>query len=144
VDNNDGDYFVTDPVGDFTTSSGTVYDSTEQTYILGVVQAGYYLMIVCAQACHVFVCRTSLISVFEHGIFDNWITDVGVLIAVALGCTVVYTPFLQDIDEAEDPMSIYIFYGTMMAFGGLWGWSEGRKLFSRNYPDHPVNHALQW
>ena len=42
-----------------------------------------------------FVCRTAIISVFEHGIFTNMTTNLGVCIAILLGCMVVYIPVLQ-------------------------------------------------
>jgi magnesium-transporting ATPase (P-type) len=109
-----------------------------------VVQAGYYLMMVCSQAVHVFVCRTTVISIFEHGVFDNLMTDLGVLIALGLGCLVVYTPFLQTIDGAANPLGLLILYGSLMAFACLWGWTEARKWFSREYPHHWLNDILQW
>ena len=56
---------------------------------------GWYLMIVCGQAAHIWVCRTTTVSIFTHGIFSNWITNLGVFIALGLGCFVTYTPGKQ-------------------------------------------------
>lgn len=47
------------------------------------------------QATHVWVCRTTTVSIFEHGILGNKHTTAGVCIAIALGCFVVYTPGIQ-------------------------------------------------
>jgi sodium/potassium-transporting ATPase subunit alpha len=145
INNNKNTYFIEKGTApDFTTSTGEVYDNEEQDFILGVVQAGYYLMIVCGQAVHVFVCRTAIISVFEHGIFTNMTTNLGVCIAILLGCMVVYIPVLQKIDGAGDAIPETLAVGTTMAFVLIWGWTEGRKWFSRNYPRHWLNGYLQW
>ena len=56
---------------------------------------GWYLMIVCGQAAHIWVCRTTTVSIFTHGVFSNWITNFGVFIALGLGCFVTYTPGIQ-------------------------------------------------
>lgn len=53
---------------------------------------GWYLMIVCGQAAHIWVCRTTTVSIFQHGIFGNRVTNFGVFIALGLGCFVTYTP----------------------------------------------------
>ena len=53
---------------------------------------GWYLMIVCGQAAHIWVCRTCTVSIFQHGIFSNKITNFGVVIALLLGCFVTYCP----------------------------------------------------
>ena len=102
INNNNGDYFSSNPVGDFTTSSGVTYSSSQQAAILATAQAGYYITLVSCQATHVFVCKTNLVSIFSHGVFGNMITNIGVFIAIGLGCTVVYAPFLQKIDGAAD------------------------------------------
>ena len=49
-------------------------------------------MIVCGQAAHIWVCRTCTVSIFQHGIFSNRITNYGVVIALLLGCFVTYCP----------------------------------------------------
>ena len=53
---------------------------------------GWYLMIVCGQAAHIWMCRTTTVSIFQHGIFSNRVTNFGVIIALLLGCFVTYTP----------------------------------------------------
>ena len=53
---------------------------------------GWYLMIVCGQAAHIWVCRTTTVSIFQHGIFTNRVTNYGVVIALLLGCFVTYLP----------------------------------------------------
>jgi Cation transporting ATPase, C-terminus len=49
-------------------------------------------MIVCGQAAHIWVCRTTTVSIFQHGVFTNKITNIGVVVALLLGCFVTYCP----------------------------------------------------
>lgn len=93
-----------------TDGSGRSYGHNEQNHILYHVQGGmhlslalddrvddkgmigWYLMIVCGQAVHILLCRTTTVSIFEHGLFTNRVTNAGILIAILLGCTVTYAP----------------------------------------------------
>lgn len=131
---NDG--FVT------TDGSGRAYSPYEQLYILWVVQGGWYLMIVCAQAVHLPLCRTSTVSIFEHGLFGNTMSNYGIMIAVLLGCFVTYTPGLNKLVQSRNPSSQDIAAGTNMAFFAMWISSEARKSFTRAYPDHWVNKKI--
>jgi hypothetical protein len=96
------------------------------------------------QCAHLYCARTCTVSIFEHGFFCNPTANVGVLVAVALGCFVVYTPGLQDIVQTRNPFSLYIFYGGLLSAGVLFVWTEGRKWFTRTYPEHYLNKYLAW
>lgn len=126
------------------TYNGQVFNATDQNNIMYQVQGAWYLMIVVGQACHVWVCRTTTVSIFEHGVFTNMYTNFAVLIAVGLGCFVTYTPGLQGIVGSANPSSLLIFYGALFTTAALWGWSEGRKYFTRNYPSHWLNKYFAW
>jgi len=125
--------------------SGRIYDKNQQQDILYRVQGAWYLMIVCGQASHVWVCRTTTVSIFEHGIFNNKVTNYGVVVALLLGCFVTYTPGLQGIVQSANPHSLDILYASLMVAGCHWFGSEGRKWYTRNYPQHWLNkHVLDW
>ena len=66
---------------------------------------GWYLMIVCGQAAHIWVCRTTTVSIFQHGVFTNKITNIGVVVALLLGCFVTYCP-----GKAAAPMLYFGLY----------------------------------
>jgi len=129
---------------DYVTSDGTRYTGKEQNDILARVQGGWFLMIVCGQAAHVWVCRTTTVSIFNHGVFGNRITNMGVVLALLLGCFVTYTPGLQMVVNSANPNSLFILYGSLLVAAMLWGTSEARKLFSRSYPTHWLNRILGW
>jgi hypothetical protein len=101
-------------------------------------------MIFLGQATHVWVARTTTVSIFEHGIFTNSYINIGVIIAILLGCFVTYTPGLQSVVQSGNPFSLDILYACLFVAAAIWSWAEGRKWFTRNYPDHPANKYLAW
>ena len=121
------------------------FSPDEQNHILYVVQGGWYLMIVCGQAAHIWVCRTTTVSIFQHGIFTNRITNIGVVIALCLGCFVTYLPGLQVIVQSANPYSLLILYASLWVSFSLWAWAEGRKYITRTYPGkNCFNRYLAW
>jgi sodium/potassium-transporting ATPase subunit alpha len=144
---NNNKFFPTPDDKDFVTTdgSGRVYNSHDQKHILRVVQGAWYLMIVCGQAAHVWVCRTDTVSIFEHGVFSNRMTCYGVVAAILLGSLVTYCPGIQMIVNSGNPFQLDILYASIMVGGILWIGTEARKWYTRNYPQHWLNkHVLAW
>ena len=136
-----------DATSKFYATDGThrVYDVKLQNHILWVAQGGWYLMIVCGQAAHIWVCRTTTVSIFEHGIFGNRVTNAGVVIALLLGSFITYCPGLQDIVQTHNPWSLIIFESCMWTSWALWSWAEGRKFITRRLPrEHLFNRIFAW
>lgn len=145
VVNTNNSYFPAADSNDiYKTSDDREYDEGKQNHILFVVQAAWYMGIVVGQASHVFVCRTSTVSIFEHGVFTNNITNIGVVVAIALGCFIVYTPGLQDIVQSRNPFSLHILYCALLNFVAHWSTTEARKYMTRNYPEMWLNKYLAW
>jgi sodium/potassium-transporting ATPase subunit alpha len=131
-------YFTTD-------GSGRSYSVAEQDNILGVVQASWFLMIVCGQASHVWTCRTVVTSLFNHGVFSNMRTNLGVLLSLLIACFLVYTPGLNTVLGGDTPISsLYILYGSLLVTAVIWSFTEGRKYVTRKYPQHCSNRWLAW
>ncbi len=141
---NNNKYFPTPNNESFHTSDGRVYSPHDQENIMRTVMGAWYLMIVCGQATHIMFCRTSTVSIFEHGFWGNRITNIGVVVAILLGCFVTYCPGLQDIVLSANPRSADIFYGSLMTFFCFLTWTEGRKYLTRKYPNHPWNKTFSW
>lgn len=127
-----------------TDGSGRVYSPDDQNYILAVVQTGWYIMIWAGQAAHVWVCRTTTVSIFEHGFWDNSVCNYGVFIAIGLGCLVSYTPGIRVIVGSANPFSLEILYASLLVWGVFWIFTEWRKWVTRNYPESWVNKYLAW
>jgi sodium/potassium-transporting ATPase subunit alpha len=143
VDNNNK-YFPKTAGLNFVTSDGDIYNGQDQKYILQVVQTGWFLMIVIGQAAHVWVCRTTTVSIFEHGIFTNKVTNYGVIIAIAMGCFVSYCPGITYVVGAQNPLSLELLYGALWVTAALWSYTEARKWFTRAYPKYWLNDWLAW
>lgn len=138
------EYFPSTAGDAFVASDGRIYSEDDQKYILWEIQAAWYIMIVACQACHIWVVRTRTVSIFEHGFFANKQSVAGFVIAISLGVFVIYTPGLIDIVQSRYPHSLIILYASLLAWGTIWGYCEGRKWFSRTYPEHWSNKYLAW
>jgi sodium/potassium-transporting ATPase subunit alpha len=123
---------------------GREYDSSEQKEILQSIFSGWYLMIVIGQVSHLFQCRTSYLSIFEHGVFRNKVSNFGAVLAVCLACFVVYCPGIRDVVSARNPVSLEILYASLLVSGAMWAYGEGRKYIIRTYPDSPITKVLAW
>ena len=123
-----------------------MFTPDDQNTILFQLQSSWYLMIVAGQAAHIWVARTCTVSIFEHGLFGNMHVNMAVIIALALGCVVTYVPGISYIVQSGGPQSqLDILYASLMISGALWGWSEGRKWFTRSHPkDHWFNRIFAW
>lgn len=129
----------------YVTSSGKTYDESEQLAILHELYSSWFIMIFVGQAAHIWVCRTTTVSIFVHGIFTNRHVNFAVIIAIALGCFVAYTPGITSIVQSGGPQSqLDILYAALFVSASLWGWTEGRKWVTRNRPQHWSNKCLAW
>lgn len=120
------------------------YTPHEQQDILQSIQAGWYLMIVIGQVSHLFQCRTAHMSIFKHGLFRNQMANVGAVVAVILGCFVVYCPGINMVVSAKYPVSIEVFYGALVVTTAMWIFGEGRKALIRNYPENFFVKFMAW
>jgi sodium/potassium-transporting ATPase subunit alpha len=142
--NNNDRYFPSQDDRVFVVGDGRIYDKDDQQHILAVIQTGWFMMIWIGQAAHIWCCRTTTISIFEHGFFSNQVTNYGVLIAIGLGCLVAYCPGIRMIVQSANPFSLDILYAALLVWGTLWIYTETRKWFTRTYPEHWLNKYLAW
>lgn len=145
VMNNNNKFFPADSEDRvFVTDSGDMYDRRDQLHILQRVQAAWYLMIVIGQANHIWNARTTTVSIFTHGLFENSACNYGVVIAIALACFVVYTPGIAYVVGSHNPLSLEILYASLLVAAAMWPYCEGRKWFTRTYPEHWLNKWVAW
>lgn len=118
-----------DVVGDFNGYHKT-YTAEEQMQILHRVQSAYFIAIIIIQAFHIFEVRARSISIFSRGVLGNFRLILGVFIALAIGCAVVFLHVAQfDFLETENPPADAIAYGCLVAVGLLYGYNEWRKYW---------------
>ena len=126
-------------------SSGNTFTADQQLDILHQVYAAWFIMIVAGQAIHIWFVRTTTVSIFEHGFFCNRYLNIGVFVALGLGCLVIYTPGIKEIVQANaNDTQIIILQSSIMVAAYLVFVTEGRKYFTRHYPTHPLNKLLAW
>jgi len=130
------------PGGDFYNSEGRRYTPDDQNYIMQKVWSAWYLQIVIGQAIHFFPARTIVSSIFEHGLFCNWHANWAMVISICLGVFITYCPGFQTANQGLNPLSLPHLYASLWLFGAIWGWTELRKWFTRNFKNTWVNKNL--
>jgi len=125
-------------------SSGVSITSAEQDEIMLEINAAWFLMIVIGQAAHIWFVRTTTVSIFHHGVFSNMYQNIGVILAILLGCFLIYCPGVRDITQARTPNQQIILEASILVSGFLIFATEGRKWFTRSYPNHIANKLLAW
>lgn len=146
VMNNNNKFFPADSSSRviFTSDGKDSYTPSEQDDILQSIQAGWYLMIVIGQVSHLFQCRTAKMSIFTHGLFRNRLANIGAVVAVILACFIVYCPGINMIVSAKYPVSIEVFYASLVVTTAMWVFGEGRKWIIRNFPENAFVKVLVW
>lgn len=106
------------------------------------VSAWYATLILCQQG-HVWVCKTRFSSIFNHPIFENKITIMGMALAIFVMLAVVFIPWLQAVfftDDLRGPVwpIFLIFWVSILA------WTEGVKWAARNRPHWRIVKWFAW
>jgi sodium/potassium-transporting ATPase subunit alpha len=77
------------------TADGRVFSAEAQTAIYTQSVAAWYVTIIMNQVWHVWICKTRSVSIFEHGVFANQVTLIGVAVALFTAAIFVYIPAVQ-------------------------------------------------
>jgi len=121
-----------------------VYDDVMQVNILTQAQTCYWVMLTGTQFIHIFLCKTRVTSVFQHGLFNNMVMNYGVLIEACIIVITVYTPGLQGgIGSLPFPPQFWAL--LLVSWTTLILYNEGSKFFIRKFPNSGfVRFALGW
>jgi sodium/potassium-transporting ATPase subunit alpha len=143
--NLEGDFFTlnsVDPV--FIVRRETTISPEDQRKIFSEAATAYYITLTVAQFCHIWVCKTRIISVFTHGIFKNRLTLYGVAMGLAWVVLFSYVPGVQGVIGSATvgwiPWVCAICAGVV-----LWLYNEGSKwFFKKAGPNNRLVRALAW
>jgi len=128
----------------YISESGHIFTKAEQMEVLASVQASWFLLLVASQAVHVFLCRSSIDSIFKYNFFSNKLSLIGVVTAAALSGLIVYYPYLQqELETGPVPVPV-VFSAFSISVVLLVAWSESRKIILRNFPSSTVSKYLHW
>ena len=105
--------------------------------------SAWYGLVIANQFWHVFLCKTRIVSIFEHGILGNPVTIGGVACALFTAVFFIYVPGVQP------------YFFTNSLFGAIWlcsgvfalvmgMYTEYVKHQVRHHPDSFVAKQLAW
>ena len=124
-------------------ANGRVFNDTQQVALYQESVSSWYATIVLCQFWHVWLCKTRVTSIFEHGVFENKVTLIGVSIALFLVLIVVFIPGLQYIFMTGSLRGViwpvHLIFPTFMLC-----YTEATKFMVRNYPDSTWATSLGW
>lgn len=122
---------------------GRIYTADEQVAIYAESVAAWYAGIVLCQFWHVWLCKTRVTSLFHHNVFGNFVTIVGVALALAILIGIIFIPGLQ-----------WLFYTANLS-GVIWpvhlvfpvfvlAFTEFTRYCVRAYPDGAWARSFGW
>jgi magnesium-transporting ATPase (P-type) len=143
--NLEGDFFTLtseDPV--FIVRSETTISADDQRRIFSEAATAFYITLTVAQFCHIWVCKTRIISIFTHGIFINRLTLYGVAIGLVLVVFFSYVPGVQGVIGSAT-VGWIPWVCALGAGAVLWLYNEGSKwVFRKLGPESRLVRALAW
>lgn len=120
------------------------FSGEEQRRIFSEAATAWYITLTVCQFCHIWVCKTRIISVFTHGIFRNRLTLYGVAVGLALVVFFSYVPGVQGVVGSGTVGWI----PWVCGIGGgavLWLYNEGSQWFFRRAgPENRIVRSLAW
>lgn len=140
----DGDFFtLTASEPAFIERTKTTFTGAQQRKIFSEGVTAFYITLTVAQFCHIWVCKTRTISIFEHG-FGNKLTFYGVALGFAMVVFFCYVPGIQDIVGSATvgwvPWACALVTGAV-----LWIYNESFKWYIRRAkPDDIFVRMLAW
>jgi len=105
--------------------------------------SAWYLTIVLCQAGHVWVCKTRLNSIFDHPMFRNYMTAVGVVVAVLIAAFCIYTPGVQTFFYTG-PLAGQIWPCALVFWAFILAYTEIVKYCTRKHPTCFAAKYLAW
>ena len=133
-----------------TTTESVYVERTEATFtpelqreIVTEAATAFYVTLIVAQFCHIWVCKTRISSIFVHGV-GNTLTFYGVAVGLVLVLFFSYTPGVQTFVGTGNvswmPWVVAVVTGAV-----LWIYNEASKWFFRNAkPDNALVRLLSW
>jgi magnesium-transporting ATPase (P-type) len=94
--NQDGDFFSLTASESVTIErTGRTYSPEEQQNIFSQGVTAWYITLTVAQFCHIWSCKTRVVSLFKHDILSNKLTFMGVFVGLLLVIFFSYVPGVQ-------------------------------------------------
>jgi sodium/potassium-transporting ATPase subunit alpha len=124
-------------------NDGALINDVEQVRIANVAQSVWFMTIVLSQFWHVWFTKTRYLSIVQHPVLSNVVTNVGVLVEVGIMCIIVYVPAIQSAFNTDTVPGVYWAF-SLISLGFICVHNEVRKWLHRHYPHSCVARALTW
>jgi len=125
------------------TIGGRTLTGVQQEDILREAQSAYFLTIVMSQFWHIWNCKTRRMSVWKHGLFNNFAMNLGTIISICFAVIMVYAPFLHPVLLSHSVRG----WAWLPQFGSLLfltGYNTWRKWYANRHRDSFVARWLIW
>jgi sodium/potassium-transporting ATPase subunit alpha len=124
-------------------NDGALISDVEQVQIANVAQSVWFVTIVLSQLWHIWFTKTRYLSIFQHRVLSNIVTNIGVLVAIGIMCIIVYVPQIQiAFSTGTVPGEFWLF--SLASLGFFFVYNEARKLMHRHRPEWRLSRLLTW
>lgn len=127
---------------DFTVGNGRTYDNDDQVNILAQAQTAYWVTLTGCQVFHIWMCKTRVLSVFKHGIFDNINMNIAVILEIAIIIIIAFIPAHSFFGNGVFPGIFWLI--ILVGWAGLFLLNEPRKYLIRNVRGNRFVDFLTW
>jgi sodium/potassium-transporting ATPase subunit alpha len=125
------------------TAGGKTFDIATQNTIYFESVAAWYAILIANQFWHLWVVKTRVASLFNHGILSNPVTIGGAIASLATAVLFVYVPAVQPYfftAALSGPI-----WACSLAFGAyILLYTEATKYAARKYPNGWIARNLSW
>lgn len=123
--------------------AGRTFAAGDQVGILRRAVSAYYFTLIMCQFWHIWFCKTRIVSIFRHPIFENRVTIYGCTVALLFACFIIYTPAVHDLFGAN--YMFVIWWTCHFAFLLIaLVYTEGYKRAARRNPKGFAARYLAW
>ena len=126
----------------FYTDRGDAYDDDAQKRILAEAQTAFWVTLTMQQVFHIWMCKTRVLSVWQHGWFDNILMDYGVCVELAIIMVIAFIPPNGFFQNEQFPGFVWSIF--LVGWAGLFLLNEPRKWLIRHYPRNKFVEFLAW
>lgn len=123
---------------------GKTFTADQQVEMVSEAQTCYWVILVGCQVFHAFICKTRVLSVFDHGLFNNMVMNYGVVLEIFLAVFIVFVPWSQPFFGTKGFQPSYQWAFILIPATILLLRAEITKYFTRQDKEGVAATYLNW
>jgi len=135
-------YWGVNTTRNITNHFNVTYLPYEQLQIAHIASSVYYSTVVLCQFGHVWMCKTTLRSIFQHHC-GNAVMNVGVMFELTLMCIIIFVPHVNTL-FATHLFEPYWFVSGFIGICIIWTTQEIRKAILRRHMNGRLASVFLW